>query len=84
MTRQFNIRSEKARELATKYARLTGKPLSQIVEEALEAFDKEQPKAQDDQQIWSRLLKESQALVRKSKCDFNIEDLYDPETGLPM
>ena len=83
MTRQFNIRSEKARELATKHARLTGKPLSQIVEEALEAFDKGQPKAQDELQVWKRLLAESQALVRETKCNFKIEDFYDPETGLP-
>jgi hypothetical protein len=83
MTRQFNIRSEKARELAVKHARLTGKPLSQIVEEALEAFDKGQPSGISEAELWGPLLREAQAHFRKSKTEFRIEDLYDPETGLP-
>jgi hypothetical protein len=83
MTRQFNIRSEKARELAVKHARLTGKPLSQIVEEALEAFDKGQPSRVNEAELWGPLLHEAQAHFRESRAEFKIEDLYDPETGLP-
>lgn len=86
MGKQFNIRSEKAREIAIKWSRLRNEPLSKIVEEAMVAFDAAQPQPRPmtmREVLRSPLLARAQEAVRRSKSDFEIEDLYDPETGLP-
>ncbi len=81
MTKQFNIRSERAHELAMDLSRMLDKPMSVIVEDALAAYKR---KLEDDEaELWGPLLRETQAAFKASKVKFEIEDMYDPETGLP-
>ncbi len=83
MTEQFNIRSKKAREIATRHAQAKGKSLAMIVEEALELFDAQ---AATEKAERARKMREAmraiQAGVANSTVTFDIEDLYD-EDGLP-
>ena len=81
MTKQFNIRSEKAHALAVDLSKRRGKSLTQVVEDALEAYD--QRVAAKEAYVFGPLLREAQAAARRSPSDIKIEDLYDPETGLP-
>lgn len=83
MAKQFNIRSEKAHALALDLSNRLGRPMHQIVEEALAAFDAAQPREVSEDELWGPMLERAQAAVREANCDFRIEDLYDPETGLP-
>lgn len=87
MGRQLNIRSDRAFELATRLAAERGTAVTRVVEEALEQLaraDEEQAeaKAQATLRRWMELLEEGWK-QRDPDCDFKIEDLYDPETGLP-
>ena len=81
MTRQFNIRSEKARELALDLSKMLHRPLATVVEDALTAYKRKID--EDEAELWGPLLRETQAAFRASTVKFEIEDLYDPETGLP-
>jgi hypothetical protein len=83
MTKQFNIRSAKAHAIALKLSRTTGKPLHQVVEEALEAFDSECPAQPESWESWATDLKPTWQKVAERREEYKIEDLYDPETGLP-
>lgn len=81
MTKQFNIRSQKAHALALDLSRTLDRPLATVVEDALAAYKR---KLDDDEaELWGPKLRAVQAAFRESKDDFKIEDLYDPETGLP-
>jgi hypothetical protein len=84
MGRQLNIRSDRARALAAELAARHNKPVARIVEEALEAYA-EAEKGDEDREAtlrhWRALLEETWDNLNDS--DFKIEDLYDPETGLP-
>ena len=87
MGRQLNIRSDRAYELATKLADERGTAVSRIVEEALERMarddeERAEAKAQATLRHWKELLEEGWKHLDPD-CDFKIEDLYDPETGLP-
>ena len=84
MTKQFNIRNDKAYELAVSLSDRLGKPMHKVVEEALAAFDANHPSNRYGWEEWKRLLEPSWASLRESKSDFRIEDLYDSETGLPV
>ena len=84
MGNQFNIRNETARELAVSLSVRLGKPLHKVVEEALRAFDAAHPHPQSAVEKWLPQLRAIQADLRGKKIEFEIEDLYDPETGLPV
>lgn len=84
MGSQFNIRSEKARALAIELSKDLEQPLAKIVEDALEAYRAIHPRRISRKELlWGSLLKEAQAEVRERGGTFEIDDLYDPETGLP-
>jgi hypothetical protein len=81
MGKQMNIRSDLAYELATQKAQVTGKTLAQVIEDALVA-----DRAREDKDFALRFnaaLAHDRALLRESRSNFKIEDLYDPDTGLP-
>lgn len=85
MPRQLNIRSDRAHALAARLAARHGKPVARIVEEALQAYEAANGGAETPEERlarWQKLLDQD----RKRFCgdeSFKIEDLYDPETGLP-
>jgi len=85
--RQLNIRSDRARALAAELAERHNKPVTRIVEEALEAYAKAEQGGDEPEdreatlRRWRKLLDEDRKHLNDS--DFKIEDLYDPETGLP-
>jgi hypothetical protein len=88
MGRQLNIRSDRAYELATRLAAERGTPVARVVEEALDALaaaDAQQREASKQAKLkhWMELLEEGWKHLDPD-CDFKIEDLYDPETGLPV
>jgi hypothetical protein len=83
MTKQFNIRSAKAHAIALKLSRTTGKPLHQVVEEALEALDASHTGAAESWETWQAKLQPTWDYLAKRPAEFRIEDLYDPETGMP-
>ena len=80
MARQLNIRSDRAVELARDLAARHGKPVARIVEEALEAYGGETK--EERLARWKKMLEEG--LKEDNGSDFEIEDMYDPETGLPI
>ena len=87
MGRQLNIRSDRAFELATRLAAERGTPVARIVEEALErlaraADEQAEAEVQATLKEWRALLEEGWKQLDPN-CEFKIEDLYDPETGLP-
>jgi hypothetical protein len=81
MGRQLNIRSDRAYELANELAAREGKSITAIVETALAAYREATQPREGRLAHWKKLLEED----RKNLSDsgFKIEDLYDPETGLP-
>lgn len=86
MGRQLNIRSDRAHALAAELAARHNKPVARIVEEALEAYATLKAPAEQDREAklrhWRELLEEDRKHLNDS--DFEIDDLYDPETGLPV
>ncbi len=80
MPRQLNIRSDRAVELARDLAARHRKPIARVVEEALEAYGGETKEERLER--WKKMLEEDRKHLNDS--DFEIEDLYDPETGLPV
>lgn len=81
MGKQFNIRSEKAREIALDLSGRSGRPLAQVVEDAL--VEHRDRLAEHEAEVWGPILRETQDAFLASKVKFEIADLYDPETGLP-
>jgi hypothetical protein len=81
MGKQFNIRSERAHGLAVDLSRMLHRPMSVVVEDALFAY--KQKIDDEEAELWGPLLAETQAAFKASKVKFEIDDLYDPETGLP-
>jgi hypothetical protein len=81
MGKQFNIRSDMAYELATEMAAIHGKPIARIVEEALTAYRAQE--IEERRKRWDAALAHDRALLRQSTSNFEIEDLYDSETGFP-
>lgn len=81
MGKQFNIRSDKAYELASDMAARHGKPIVRIVEEALTAY--RDVEIEQRRKAWREALEHDWVRLRQSTSNFEIEDLYDPETGFP-
>jgi hypothetical protein len=81
MGRQLNIRSDRAYQLASELADRQGKSITRVVEEALVAYQAANETSQQRLARWTELLQETWDNLNDS--DFKIEDLYDPETGLP-
>lgn len=77
--RQLNIRSDRAYELAVDLAKMKGKSIAIAVEEALEAHREQEIEARRKRR--RALLEED--WKDRNQSTFEIEDLYDPETGLP-
>jgi len=80
MARQLNIRSDRAVELARDLAARHGKPVTRIVEEALEAYGGETK--EERLARWRKMLEEGRKELEQSESVFEIEDMYD-EDGLP-
>ncbi len=82
MGKQLNIRSDVAYELATTIALRRRLPLAQAVVEALQALEDR------DRQVFrdgfDRALAHDQKLICESGATVEIDDLSDPETGLPV
>jgi hypothetical protein len=81
MSKQLNIRSDRAHALALDMSKRLHKPLAQVVEDALEAYHKKIET--EEAALWGPLLRNAQVAARAFPPDFEIEDLYDPETGMP-
>ena len=81
MGRQLNIRSDQAYELASTLARKQQKSVTAVVEEALMAYSAGIETPQEKLERWKAMLELNRPLLGKS--DFSVEDLYEPETGLP-
>lgn len=81
MGRQLNIRSDRAYQIATELAGRQGKSITRIVEEALIAYQADDETSDERLARWKELLQKTWDNLNDS--DFEIEDLYDPETGLP-
>jgi hypothetical protein len=81
MGRQLNIRSDRAYDIAAALAEQQGKSITAIVEEALAAYQTATEAPSDRLKRWEAMLEETWESLNDS--DFKIEDLYDPETGLP-
>ena len=81
MGRQLNIRSDRAYEMASALSRKHRKSITAVVEEALAAYSQANETREEKLARWNHLLEEDRRYLNDS--DFKIEDLYDPETGLP-
>jgi len=81
MGRQLNIRSDRAYALASALADKHHKSITAVVEEALAAYQAAAEPRSERLARWEALLEEDWKHLNDS--DFKIEDLYDPETGLP-
>ncbi len=81
MGRQLNIRSDRAYELASALSGKLGKSVTAVVEEALVAYRAASETPSETLARWKVLLEQDRKHLNDS--DFKIEDLYDPETGLP-
>jgi hypothetical protein len=86
MKDQVHIRNAEAAHLARTWAKQTGKSITEVVLDALRRYRPEtRPAAsREREERFFRLLKEDQAAFRaRLEPEIPIEDLYDPETGLP-
>ena len=81
MGRQLNIRSDRAYEIAAALAEKEGKSITAVVEAALAAYQQANETSEERLARWKAQLEETWANLNDS--DFKIDDLYDPETGLP-
>lgn len=81
---QLSIRSARARELATKLSRRTGLPVTQLVEQALERYDRDlgPAKALNSLDAVWQLAEVGRAEVRPGATSAH-DDLYD-DTGAPV
>ena len=87
MKDQVHIRNAEAAHLARTLAKQTGKTISEVVLEALRSYrpgkHPKTPRERGERMI--RLLREDQAAYRaRGKPEIPLEDLYDPESGLPV
>jgi len=82
MGRQLSIRSDRAYELASALSRKRHKSITKVVEEALAAFQQANETEDETVARWKKMLEHTWA--QRNDSDFKIEDLYDPETGLPV
>ncbi len=84
MKDQVHIRNAEAAQLARTLARAAGKPISQVVLEALRNYQPRQSSRVSKKRIarWHRLLREDrkQGMARPGT---SVEALYDEATGLP-
>jgi hypothetical protein len=83
MKDQVHIRNSEAAQLARTLARATGKPISQVILEALRNYQPRLSRASPKKQItrWQRLLSEDRkGLARPGT---SIDEFYDEATGLP-
>jgi hypothetical protein len=93
MSEQFNIRSRKARALATELAARKNMTLAQVVEVALEQLKAQEVATQAEERAakdaaWERIRLMAQenraiAIARGSKLSSDHSELYD-ENGLPI
>jgi hypothetical protein len=83
MKDQVHIRNAEAAQLARTLARQTGKTMSEVVLDALRQYrpGTGRPTSSKRAARWRRLLEEGRRGLREP--EIPIEDLYDPETGLP-
>ena len=81
MGRQFNIRSDRAYALASELSALQGRTLAAVVEDALAIYRQTIDAPSERVKRWKAMLREDRKHLTDST--FEIEDLYDPETGLP-
>jgi hypothetical protein len=81
---QVHIRNAEAAQLARALARQTGKPMSQVVLEALRQYRprRRQPAPQKVVEQWRRLLREDRKRGMVS-AETPLDALYDKTTGLP-
>jgi antitoxin VapB len=90
----LNIKNERVHALAREAARRTGKTQTSVIEEALRRllaeWDDEPTDAEVDRR-WAKLKvriaasnQAWRALPDDQRVEFSEEDLYDPETGLPV
>jgi hypothetical protein len=82
MGRQLNIRSDRAYALAAELSKKQHKSITKVVEEALAAYRQASETQSETVSRWKKMLEETWA--QRNDSDFKIEDLYDPETGLPV
>lgn len=81
MGRQLNIRSDRAYEIASALSKKQRKSITTVVEEALAAYQAANETRGETFARWKKMLEKDWKNLNDS--DFRIEDLYDPETGLP-
>ena len=82
-TVSLNIKNERVHDLVREAAKLTGKSQTSVVEEALRSY-LDALTRQDRRSRADETLAEMQAIIREhGGLGMRIEDLYDPETGLP-
>lgn len=82
MGRQLNIRSDRAYALASELSKKQHKSITRVVEEALAAYRQANETQSETVARWKKMLEETWA--QRNDSDFKIDDLYDPETGLPV
>ncbi len=89
MGMQLNIKSDEAYALATRLAELTGENRTTAVTDLLREKVTELERKQDAQERVKRVMTiaaEMRAEILKNghSLDFNTDELYDPDTGLPV
>jgi antitoxin VapB len=89
MGMQLNIKSDEAYALATRLAELTGENRTTAVTDLLREKVTELERKQDAQERVKRVMAiaaEMRAEILKNghSLDFNTDELYDPDTGLPV
>lgn len=84
MGKQVSIRSDMAHELAVKLSERHHKTITALIEEALAEKDaRDEAVIEERMARWRVALERDWALLRESKSDFKLEDMYD-EDGLPI
>ena len=84
MGKQVSIRSDMAHELAVKLSERHHKTITALIEEALAEKDaRDEAVIEERMARWRVALEHDWALLRESKSDFKLEDMYDDD-GLPI
>ncbi len=82
----LNIKNERVHDLVREAARLTGKSQTSVVEEALRRYldqiEQAENRASRDAEL-DQLLAQMRRELAGVDLHAAIEDLYDPDTGLP-
>ena len=89
MGMQLNIKSDEAYALATRLAELTGENRTTAVTDLLREKVTELERKQDAQERVERVMTiaaemRAEILRNGHSLDFNTDELYDPDTGLPV